>query len=251
MSGKEESSVRVGLVVPSSNVTIERELPAILGGVSGHQFSFHSSRVSMNSVSLDGLRAMNVQRERAVEELLDASVDVLLYGCLIAVMSEGPGAHVEVEAAIREQAAKRDARVEVLSSAGALVTALRIMEARRIALVMPYVDSLARLTVKYLEEEGFEVGGWTALGESDNRRVGCIPNAVVAQAARELDLTGVDVLVLSACVQMPSLHIVQSMEDEFGVATISAATATARCILDAVGASAPEFNAGRLLGEGP
>lgn len=242
-----DASVRVGLVVPSSNVTIERELPAILRSSPANHFSFHSSRVRMSTVSFEGLREMNLQRERAVEELLDASVDVLLYGCLVAVMSEGLGAHRELEAAIREQATGRALDVEVLSSAGALISGLQALEARRIALVMPYVDALANLTVSYLEAEGFEITSWTTLREPDNHRVGCIPSDDVANAARQLDVSNVDALVLSACVQMPSLEIVQAIEDELGVTTISAATATARCVLDAVGNAAPVAGAGRLL----
>ena len=36
-------------------------------------------------------------------------------------------------------------------------------------------------------------------------------------AARDLDLTGVDALVISACVQMPSLDLIEAAESEFGV----------------------------------
>jgi maleate isomerase len=48
--------VRFGLIVPSSNVTIERELPAMLArreaaGPGAGRFSFHSSRVRMRSVT--------------------------------------------------------------------------------------------------------------------------------------------------------------------------------------------------------
>lgn len=238
--------VRIGMIVPSSNVTVERELPAILGSTSG-SFSFHSSRVRMKDVSPEGLKAMNAQRERAVDELLDAGVDALLYGCLVAVMADGEGAHRDLEVEVNDQAVGRGLAPSVLSSAGALVAGLNTLGARRIALVMPYVDHLAKLTVAYLEAEGFEVASWVNLSEPDNDKVGCIPSQVVADAARSLDLDGVDALVLSACVQMPSLDIVQAIEDELGVPTLSAATATARLILDLTGNEPVAPNAGRLL----
>ncbi|CAM5683082.1 Maleate isomerase OS=Streptomyces antimycoticus OX=68175 GN=maiA_1 PE=3 SV=1 [Streptomyces antimycoticus] len=41
---------RVGLVVPSSNVTVETELPALLGRHEHARFSFHSSRMRMRAV---------------------------------------------------------------------------------------------------------------------------------------------------------------------------------------------------------
>ena len=42
---------RIGLVVPSSNITVETELPALLARHPEAAFSFHSSRMRMQSVS--------------------------------------------------------------------------------------------------------------------------------------------------------------------------------------------------------
>lgn len=43
--------IRVGLIVPSSNVTIETELPALLARHESATFTFHSSRMRMQEVS--------------------------------------------------------------------------------------------------------------------------------------------------------------------------------------------------------
>ena len=59
---------RIGLVVPSSNVTVETEVPALLARHAGERFSFHSSRMRMHTVSPEQLRAMNAQRERCIGE---------------------------------------------------------------------------------------------------------------------------------------------------------------------------------------
>ena len=67
--------IRIGLVVPSSNVTVETEMPRILGRHPEETFTFHSSRMRMQTVSPEQLRAMNAQRERCVIELGDAGVD--------------------------------------------------------------------------------------------------------------------------------------------------------------------------------
>lgn len=70
---------RIGLVVPSSNVTVETEVPELLARHASARFSFHASRMRMHTVSPEELRAMNAQRERCVDELADAGVDALLY----------------------------------------------------------------------------------------------------------------------------------------------------------------------------
>lgn len=241
------SPQRIGLVVPSSNVTVETELPRLLSRHTGADFTFHSSRMRMHTVSPEGLAAMNAQRERCVLELGDAGVDVVLYACLVAIMASGSGEHRNVEFSIGEQLAQGGSEAKVLSSAGALVTGLESLGAQRIALVTPYMRPLAEQVVAYLENEGFEVADWRALEVADNAEVGRIPGERVMDAARSLDLNGVDALVISACVQMPSLDLVQAAENELGVPTLSAATAGAYCLLRAAGEQVNIPDAGMLL----
>jgi len=55
-----KSAYRVGLIVPSSNVTMETEIPAMLRareGVRPERFAFHSSRMRMKSVTKEELEA--------------------------------------------------------------------------------------------------------------------------------------------------------------------------------------------------
>ncbi|MBJ8348246.1 maleate cis-trans isomerase [Antrihabitans sp. YC2-6] len=238
---------RVGLIVPSSNVTVETELPRILSGVDGVEFTFHASRMRMHAVTPEQLRAMNAQRERCVLEVGDAGVDTILYACLVAIMATGLSEHRNVEMAIAEQLATGGSTTKVLSSAGALVKALRDIGAKRVGLVMPYMKPLAQQVVAYIENEGFEVAGWRALEVADNAEVGCIAPERILQAARSLDLRQVDALVLSACVQMPSLSIVEAAERELGVPVLSAATAGAYCILRSLDVPVNITGAGSLL----
>ncbi|MTD52928.1 maleate cis-trans isomerase family protein [Amycolatopsis pithecellobii] len=241
---------RVGLIVPSSNVTVETELPALLRRQPGTEFTFHASRMRMTAVTPAGLAAMNVQRERCVIEVADTGPDVILYACLVALMAGEAGEHHRVEALIAEQLATGESRSLVRSSAGALVEAVKVLGAKRIAVVTPYLNPLAEKVVRYLEHEGVEVADFRALGVEDNREVACIPGDRVIGAARSLDLTGVDALVLSACVQMPSLDLIQQVEHEFGLPVLSAATAGAFSILRSLGIPSNIAGAGSLLASG-
>ena len=238
---------RVGLVVPSSNVTVETEMPALLARHRDARFSFHSSRMRMQAVSPEQLRAMNAQRERCILELGDAGIDAVLYACLVALMVAGPGEHQRVEGLIAEQLATGGSDAAVRSSAGALVEGLRALDAKNIVLVTPYMRPLAEKVVEYIEAEGIRVLDWRALEVSDNAEVGCIPGERVMDAARSLDLTGADALVISACVQMPSLPLVQAAEDEFGIPVLSAATAGAYSLLRALDLPVDLPDAGSLL----
>jgi maleate isomerase len=221
---------RIGLIVPSSNVTVETEMPALLARHADARFSFHSSRMRMGTVSPEQLRAMNAQRERCVDELADAGVAALLYACLVAIMAQGPGEHRRTEDAIAGQLAAAGQRPAILSSAGALVQALGALGASRIALVTPYLRPLARQVVGYLEAE-----------------VGRIPGERVMAAARGLDVSAADALVISACVQMPSLELIGPAEEELGLPVLSAATAGAYALLCHLGLPAVLPGAGQLL----
>jgi len=238
---------RIGLVVPSSNVTVETEMPALLHRHPSADFSFHATRMRMHTVSAAELAAMNAQRERCVIEIADASPDVILYACLIAIMVGGPDEHRRVEGAVAEQLAAGGSPALIRSSAGALIEALHAIDAQRIALVTPYMRPLAGQVVQYLAAEGFTVGDWRALQVADNAQVGRIPGDRVLEAARSMDLTDVDALIISACVQMPSLDLVEAAEQEFGIPVLSAATAGAYSILRSLSLPVDIPHAGSLL----
>lgn len=243
----QEATYRIGLVVPSSNVTVESEIPAILGRNAAARFTFHSTRMRMSKVSPAQLAAMNAHRERCVIEIADARPDVILYACLVALMSAGLGEHRRVESLVAEQLATGGSEAKVRSSAGALVEGLGALGARRIGLVMPYARPLAEQVVAYLEHEGFQVPEWRCLEVADNHAVACIPGRQVMSAARSIDREGLDALVISCCVQMPSLDLVEDAEREFGLPVLSAATAGAFSILRACGQQVNIPGAGSLL----
>ena len=161
--------------------------------------------------------------------------------------AQGPGEHNRSEAAVRQILTEAGAQAEVISSAGAIVEALQALGAKRIALVTPYMRPLAERVVEYLEAEGFTVADWIALQEPDNAAVGCIPGERVLAAARRLDLNGVEALIISACVQMPSLELISAAEQEFGLPVLSAATAGTYVLLRRLGLPPILSDAGRLL----
>ena len=241
---------RIGLVVPSSNTTMETEIPELLRRQqeNGEQsFTFHSSRMRVQEVSREELARMDADSDRCALELSDARCDVLAYACLVAIMSMGSGYHCVSEARLSKVTAGNGGAVPVVSSAGALIDALSALGARRTAIITPYMKPLTDLVADYIEDAGVEVADRISLEVSDNLAVGRLDPARLPAHARELDLAGVDAVVLSACVQMPSLPAIQAVEDELGLPVVTAASATARSILLAIGITPRIHGAGQLL----
>jgi maleate isomerase len=242
---------RVGLIVPSSNVTMETEIPLLLRARERERpedrFAIHSARVRMQQVTADQLRAMNAQTERATTELADMRPAVVATACLVAIMAQGPRHHCVIEAEIESVLERERAPAPVVSSAGALVEALHALGARRIVMVAPYLKELTRLVADYIEDAGIEVGDTLSLEVSDNQAVAGLDPENLKSHWKRLDLRDCDALVLSACVQMPSLAAIEEVERRSGLPTLSAATATTRAILRRLDLEPVAPRAGALL----
>jgi maleate isomerase len=241
---------RVGLIVPSSNTTMETEIPAMLRRreeIAPERFTFHGSRMRMKHVSAEELARMDRDSDRCALELSDAHCDVLAYACLVAIMSQGSGYHCQSQARLHRVTEENKAPAPVVSSAGALGDGLKLMGARRVAMVTPYMPELTALVAGYIEDEGIEVVDTISLGVADNLEVGRLDPQNLKQVYKRVDLSNADALVLSACVQMPSLPVVQAVEDECGLPVVTSAVATVHAILGALGLDPVVPEAGRLL----
>src|SRR5438874_10629784 len=92
----DKRTFRIGQIVPSSNTTMETEIPAMLRAresVQPERFTCHSSRMRMKKVTKQELEAMDRDSDRCALELSDAPLDVMGYACLVAIMSMGKGYH--------------------------------------------------------------------------------------------------------------------------------------------------------------
>ena len=221
--------IRIGQIVPSSNTTMETEIPAMLRAreaVAPERFTFHSSRMRMKKVVKEELEAMDRDSDRCALELSDARVDVLGYACLVAIMSMGKGYHRLSQQRLSKVTEDNGAPAPIVTSAGALIEGLHALGMKRIAVVCPYMKPLTRLVVEYIESEGVEVKDFVALEIPDNLAVAAQDPAELLQIYKQLDRRGVDGIVLSACVQMQSLPSIAKVQAESGIPTLSAAVAT-------------------------
>lgn len=241
---------RIGQIVPSSNTTMESEIPAMLRAresILPERFTFHSSRMRMKKVVKEELEAMDRDSDRCAVELSDARVDVLGYACLVAIMSMGAGYHRESERRLHERTIENRAPAPVVTSAGAMVDGLKLLGAKKISVICPYMKPLTQLVVDYIQNEGIEVHDFVALEIPDNLEVGLHDPARLMEIYKRVDRTGIDAFVASACVQMPSLPIIQQLEDAIGIPVVSGAVCTTHQMLDRLGIERRVPNAGALL----
>lgn len=241
---------RVGLIVPSSNTTMETEIPAMLRAreqVLPERFTFHSSRMRMKEVKKEELAAMDRDSDRCALELSDARMDAMAYACLVAIMSMGRGYHRESQRRLQAVTAANGASTSVSTSAGALVEGLQAMGAKRVAIIAPYMKPLTALVIDYLQAEGIEVVDSVSLEIPDNLAVGARDPQAPAELWKKLNVAGADAIVASACVQMPSLASIPMIEQASGLPVVSSAACTTWALLKNLGLERRVPNAGTLL----
>jgi len=242
---------RIGLIVSSSNTTMEAEIPALLqrqGAADGSRFTFHSARLRLRQVTPEALKVMNDSAGDAVDALCDAQVDALMYACLAATMSGGKASVLETGQRLARRAAHmRAAPVPVVSSADALISALHSLGAGSISLIAPYRKELTARVAATIEQHGIAVREAVSLEVTDNVAVGRLDQHALLSMADELDLANSDALVISACVQMPSLDVLDAAEQALGLPVLSAATASVWALLHRLRIEPKVKNAGWLL----
>jgi maleate isomerase len=251
-SGAHPRAIRIGQIVPSSNTTMETEIPALLRArelIQPDRFTFHSSRMRMKQVRKEELEAMDRESLRCAAELADARVDVMGYACLVAIMAMGQGYHRDSERRLTSIATENQCESPVVTSAGALIEALKAIKARRVTVIAPYMKPLASLVADYIASEGIEIVDLLALEIEDNLMVGRRPALALLEDLKRVSIKGADALVLSACVQMPSLAAIEPAQAKTGLPVLSSAVATTWAMLRSLNMAPVAPGGGWLLGE--
>jgi len=122
---------RIGLIVPSSNTTMEMELHSFLPeGV-----SLHTSRMPLKSITDEELFKMNSYAIEAASLLADAGVEVIAFGCSSGSFIGGQDFEKELEMKIEEEV-----NIETFTTSTAVLEALDVLDAQSLLIVTPYSD---------------------------------------------------------------------------------------------------------------
>ncbi|WP_370031201.1 Asp/Glu racemase [Flavobacterium sp. 28YEA47A] len=229
---------------------METEIPALFRSretIAPERFTFHSSRMRMKKVTKEELEAMDAMSLKCAQELSDAQVDVMGYACLVAIMSMGRGYHCVSETNLHEETVNNGFPTPIVTSAGALINGLKVLGAKKVAVITPYMKPLTQLVVDYIEHQGFEVVDFVALEIPDNLEVAAQDSMNLLEIYKRLNLKDADVLVASACVQMPSLEAVDLLEKEIGIPVTTAAICTTYEMMKKLGLDTKVPIGGELL----
>jgi maleate isomerase len=197
---------RIGLLVPSSNTTVEPEFYRALP----KSVTLHTARLFLTRIAPDAILGMVEDMEKQAKLLASADVDVIVLGATAPSFLKGAGYDREVMARI-EQAAGKPAT----TTSTALLRALRFLGAKRVVLVSAYDDKVNAIARNFLEANGWPVLGARGLGMVDNLAVGRLGPESAYDLARAGDCADADAMVLS-CTNWRTMDVIERLERELG-----------------------------------
>jgi maleate isomerase len=145
---------RIGMLLPSGNISAEAELAAIVP----HGVSLHVTRLPLNGSSQKELLGMTEGVERAAMLLADTRPSLIVFHCT-AVSTWDRGMDARLCRRIGESTATR-----ATTTAQGIVAALRLLNARKVVLITPYIDEINEREVRFLSHLGVTVLKVRALG---------------------------------------------------------------------------------------
>jgi maleate isomerase len=230
MSNDHPSWRRVGLIIPSSNTTVEPDfLRALPAGV-----TMHAARMYLAETTAEAERSMIYDHAPiAVTDLASLRPHVVAFACT----SGGAILGAEGEAQLIGNIA-RETGAQVVSTNTAVGTAIERLGRKRIAVLTPYVEELNTAIQAGLERRGLTVVHMAGLGITDNFGIGSVtPGEIVAFAERELARSETYDLLFVSCTNFRAVEARPLLMQRFGVPVVTSNQATIEAALDAVGAT--------------
>ena len=207
---------KLGLIIPSSNTTMEPEFYRMLP----NDFTVHTARLRLKKVTVKDLAKMEKDIDKEAIKLADAGVDVIGYGCTSGSLFRGLGHDRMIEEKIEKVSGK-----PAVATSGAVVNALE---------------------KEFLEANGFKVVDLKGLGLSDNMLIGRIDEQTAIKLVTSLKHENADGVFIS-CTNFPTIRIIQKLEDMLKKPVISSNTATLWLMLRKLAISTKIKGYGKLL----
>jgi maleate isomerase len=250
-----EATVRIGVLVPHADIGPESELRAMAPSV----MAIHGTRVPFGAMAAGGVMDPTIPLapvrafaepphvDDAAELLAAAPLHAIVYGFTSSAYVIG----VEGEAEMIARLERRTRGIPVVAACGASVEGLRVLSARRIALVDPpwFDNELNELGRGYYESAGFEVVYSAPCGlPSDQTKI--TPADLHTWVSEHVSITNADAIVIGGN-GFRAVGAIAALEEDLGRPVVTANQAllwAALRVVDVDPSSVTDY--GRLFGRG-
>jgi maleate cis-trans isomerase len=214
-----QRNVKTLIVVPENNTTMEPEISALCPALA----PIPVARVKRpaRTLLLEDLPAYAEATLHAVEPFAAERFDLVIYGCTAAGFLGGPGGNARMVERLHERM-----RATVISTAGAMVDALRNAGVADTAVVTPYLQPVNDGLRGYLESSGIRVETLNSFFCKTTAELGQITEEQVLELALRT-VTSQSKSLFVACSQLPTLNVVAKLRAQLDIPVWSSIQATA------------------------
>jgi maleate cis-trans isomerase len=235
------ASKRIGLLVPSSNSTVEVEFYRTLP----QDVSLHVARLPITQVNPESIAGMVDPLEGESKKLASADVDVIVLGAAAPSFLKGMGYDREMSQRIAQASGK-----PATTASTALLQSLTALGAKRIALGTAYTTRVNDIAIAFLRANGIEVVKTECLGYEDNLEIGRLDVQSARDLGRRIACPEAQAIAF-LCTNWQSMAIIERLECDTGLPVLSSTQFSVWAALKAIGYAGRIEGYGRLLREMP
>jgi maleate isomerase len=232
---------RIGLLVPSSNSTVQVEFYRALP----EDVSLHVGRLPITQVDPQSIADMVDPLAAEAKKLASADVDVIVLGAAAPSFLKGMGYDREMSQRIAQATGK-----PATTASTALLQSLKALGAQCIALGTAYSTNVNAIAIDFLAANGIEVVKTECLGLVDNLEIGRLD----VQTAYDLGLriaTPQAQAIAFLCTNWQSMAIIDRLEHDTHLPVLSSTQFSVWAALKTIGYEGCVEGYGRLLREMP
>jgi maleate isomerase len=205
--------LRIGPIVPSSNTVMEPDFHQHIGpaGV------VSTTRIFLEDVTRDAeIRMLEDELPKAVEHVRTTAPDVVVFGCTSAG-ALGTLAHNDGIGDI----IKKKVGARVVTVLGAVLTKVRTIGPRNLALFTPYAEDLTNCVASSLAEAGYPPVKAVGMGFRANLEIGRVPPSEIIRFV-EFQIEGCvpDCLFLS-CTNWHAIEAIEPLQQKLGIPVVT------------------------------
>lgn len=214
-----QRNVKALIVVPENNTIMEPEIAALCPELA----PIPVARVKRpaRTLLLEDLPAYADATLVAIEPFADRQFDLVIYGCTAAGFLGGPAGNARMVDRLRERT-----HATVVSTAGAMIDALRNEGISSTAVITPYLAPVNDGLRSYLESSGIGVETLNSFFCKTTAELGRITEEQVLELTLRT-VTPQSKSLFIACSQLPTLNVVAKLRAQLDIPVWSSIQATA------------------------
>lgn len=205
--------LRIGLLVPSSNTVMEPDFHRDIGPAG----IVSTTRIFLEDVTRKSeIRMLEDELPKAVELIRTTAPDVVVFGCT----SAGALGTLAHDDGIGEAINKR-VGVGVVTVLRAVLTKLRTIAPRNVALFTPYTEDLTHCVASSLAEAGYPPVKAVGMGIRANLEIGRVtPSEIIRFVESQIEGCAPDCLFLS-CTNWRAIETIEPLQQKLGMPVIT------------------------------